>query len=97
MIGKQKSDVHAPVSSHEQVSLLLKKSLENHEWRPRRCINLIPSEMTQSALVRLLQLTDPCGRYAEHKELLAAFEQEIFYYQGTEFIAWTEDRLVEEM
>ncbi len=36
-------------------------------------------------------------RYAEHKELLAAFEQEVFYYQGTEFIAWAEDRLVEEM
>jgi len=92
-----KSDAHAPATSQEQVSLLLKKSLENHEWRQRRCINLIPSEMTQSALVRLLQVTDPCGRYAEHKELLAAFEQEIFYYQGTEFIAWAEDRLVEEM
>ena len=53
--------------------------------------------MTQSSLVKLLQITDPCGRYAEHKELLAAFEQEVFYYQGTEFIAWAEDRLVEEM
>jgi len=92
-----KSDAQAPATSQEQVSLLLKKSLENHEWRQRRCINLIPSEMTQSTLVRLLQVTDPCGRYAEHKELLAAFEQEIFYYQGTEFIAWAEDRLVEEM
>ena len=86
-----------PSSSQEQVSLLLRKSLENHEWRQRCCINLIPSEMTQSALVRLLQITDSCGRYAEHKELLAAFEQEVFYYQGTEFIAWAEDRLVEEM
>ncbi|MDP7463924.1 MAG: glycine cleavage system protein T, partial [SAR324 cluster bacterium] len=86
-----------PISSQEQVGLLLQKSLENHEWRQRRCINLIPSEMTQSSLVRLLQITDPCGRYAEHKELLAAFEQEVFYYQGTEFIAWAEDRLVEEM
>jgi len=85
------------ISSKEQVTLLLKKSLENHEWRQKNCINLIPSEMTQSSLVRLLQITDPCGRYAEHKELLAAFEQEVFYYQGTEFIAWTEDRLVEEM
>jgi len=92
-----KSDAQSPATSQEQVSLLLKKSLENHEWRQRRCINLIPSEMTQSTLVRLLQVTDPCGRYAEHKELLAAFEQEIFYYQGTEFIAWAEDRLVEEM
>ena len=86
-----------PSSSQEQVSLLLRKSLENHEWRQRCCINLIPSEMTQSALVRLLQITDSCGRYAEHKELLAAFEQEVFYYQGTEFIAWAEERLVEEM
>ena len=77
--------------------MLLRKSLENHEWRQRCCINLIPSEMTQSALVRLLQITDSCGRYAEHKELLAAFEQEVFYYQGTEFIAWAEERLVEEM
>ena len=75
----------------------MKKSLENHEWRQQNCINLIPSEMTQSSLVRLLQITDPCGRYAEHKELLAAFEQQVFYYQGTEFIEWVEDRLVEEM
>ena len=92
-----KGTATVPISSQEQVGLLLQKSLENHEWRQRRCINLIPSEMTQSSLVRLLQITDPCGRYAEHKELLAAFEQEVFYYQGTEFIAWAEDRLVEEM
>ena len=84
-------------STKEQVKILLKKSIDNHEWRQRQCINLIPSEMTQSSLVRLLQITDPCGRYAEHKELLAAFEQEVFYYQGTEFIAWSEERLVEEM
>ena len=84
-------------SSREKLSILLKKSLENHSWRQKQCVNLIPSEMTQSSLVRLLQVTDPCGRYAEHKELLAAFEQEVFYYQGTEFIAWTENRLVEEM
>ena len=92
-----KETATVPSSSQEQVSLLLRKSLENHEWRQRCCINLIPSEMTQSALVRLLQITDSCGRYAEHKELLAAFEQEVFYYQGTEFIAWAEERLVEEM
>ena len=92
-----KDAVPTPTSPRERIGLLLKKSVENHEWRQRRCINLIPSEMTQSSLVRLLQITDPCGRYAEHKELLAAFEQEVFYYQGTEFIAWAEDRLVEEM
>jgi len=77
--------------------LLLEKAIENHEWRQQRCINLIPSEMTQSPLVRLLQVTDPLGRYAEHKELVAAFEQEVFYYQGTDFIAWVEDRVAAEM
>ena len=91
------SSASPSVEAKEKTVLLLKKSLENHEWRQRRCINLIPSEMTQSSLVRLLQISDPCGRYAEHKELLAAFEQEVFYYQGTEFIEWVEERLVEEM
>ena len=94
---KPDSAVAASAAIREKTVLLLKKSLDNHEWRQRRCVNLIPSEMTQSSLVKLLQITDPCGRYAEHKELLAAFEQEVFYYQGTEFIAWAEDRLVEEM
>ena len=94
---KPESEITSPGAIREKTELLLKKSLDNHEWRQRQCINLIPSEMTQSLLVRLLQITDPCGRYAEHKELLAAFEQEVFYYQGTEFIAWAEDRLVEEM
>jgi aminomethyltransferase len=81
----------------EKAELILKKSLENHEWRQRRCINLIPSEQTPSPLVRLLSVSDPVCRYAEHKELLAAFEQEVFYYQGTDFIAWVEERLAREM
>ena len=33
---------------------LLKKALENHEWRQEQCINLIPSENTPSRAVRLL-------------------------------------------
>lgn len=77
--------------------LLLEKSLENHEWRQLRCVNLIPSEMTPSPLVRLLQVSDPAGRYAEHKEILAVFEQDVFYYQGTDFMAWVENRLAAEM
>jgi len=81
----------------EKALLLTQKAIENHEWRQQRCINLIPSEMTPSPLVRLLQVSDPVGRYAEHKELIAAFEQEVFYYQGTDFIAWVEDRLAAEM
>ena len=80
-----------------RASSILDKALDNHEWRQRHTVNLIPSEMTQSPLVRLLQVSDPVGRYAEHKELLAAFEQEVFYYQGTDFIAWVEEELAKEM
>ncbi|MBW1720782.1 MAG: glycine cleavage system aminomethyltransferase GcvT [Deltaproteobacteria bacterium] len=81
----------------EKAEILLKKGIENHIWRQTRCINLIPSEQTPSPLVRLLSVSDPVGRYAEHRELLAAFEQEVFYYQGTDFIAWVEERLKAEM
>ncbi len=81
----------------EKAEIILKKSMENHLWRQTRCINLIPSEQTPSPLVRLLSVSDPVCRYAEHKELLAAFEQEVFYYQGTDFISWVEERLAEEM
>ncbi len=80
-----------------KAELLLQKSMDNHLWRQQRCINLIPSEMTPSPLVRLLQVSDPVGRYAEHKEMLADFEREVFYYQGVDFISWVEDRLVAEM
>ncbi|MCJ7725614.1 MAG: glycine cleavage system aminomethyltransferase GcvT [Acidimicrobiia bacterium] len=80
-----------------RAATILERALANHEWRQRRTVNLIPSEMTQSPLVRLLQVSDPVGRYAEHKELLAAFEQEVFYYQGTDFIAWVEEELAKEM
>ncbi|MBN1590837.1 MAG: glycine cleavage system aminomethyltransferase GcvT [Pirellulales bacterium] len=81
----------------KKVEELLEKSVANHHWRQHDCVNLIPSEMTPSPLVRLLQVSDPVGRYAEHKELLAAFEQDVFYYQGTEFIGWVEQRLQAEM
>lgn len=80
-----------------KVELLLKRSLDNHEWRQTQCINLIPSEMTPSPLVRLLQITDPVGRYAEHRELLAMGGKDVYYYQGTSFIEWVEHRLIEEM
>jgi len=81
----------------EKTRLLLRKALENHEWRQRRCINLIPSEMTPSPLVRMLQVSDPVGRYAEHRDFPAFLDHEVFYYQGTDFIAWVEDRLAAEM
>ncbi len=78
---------------HKNVQTLLEKSVENTRWRQTECINLIPSEQTQSALVRWLSIMDPCGRYAEHKQVGAFSEAEVFYYQGTDFIAEVEDRL----
>ena len=76
---------------------LVKKAVENHEWRQEQCVNLIPSENTPSRAVRLLSGSDPACRYAEHKKVLAFYEKEVFYYQGTKFIDEVERRLVEEM
>jgi len=81
----------------ESVQSLLKKSIHNTEWRQKECINLIPSEQTQSELVRLLSIMDPCGRYAEHKQVGAFSEAEVFYYQGTDFIAEVEEKLETEL
>jgi aminomethyltransferase len=40
---------------------------------------------------------DPAFRYAEHRKLEAFYDADIFYYQGTEFIAEVERLLDEEM
>ncbi len=76
-----------------QAGNLIKKALENNIWRQKECINLIPSEMTQSLLSRMLSISDPVNRYAEHKEIKAFSSENIFYYQGTEFIEKVESLL----
>ena len=76
---------------------LLHKAIENHVWRQEQCVNLIPSENTHSRAVRLLSGSDPACRYAEHKKILAFYEKEVFYYQGTKFIDQVERMLTEEM
>jgi aminomethyltransferase len=96
MLREEKRREHiAGVAS--KVEILLKRALENHEWRQTRCVNLIPSEMTPSPVVRLLQITDPAGRYAEHRDIPAMGGKDIYYYQGTSFIEWVENRVIEEM
>lgn len=83
------------------------KVVENNLWRQRRCFNLIPSENTPSLLVKLCEISDPSGRYAEHKTALkkerkalegsgALKGNQIYYYQGTEFIFDVEEQLKEE-
>ena len=76
---------------------LLKMATANHHWRQQACINLIPSEMTASPLVRMLSITDPSFRYAEHRKLKAYYDADVFYYQGCDFIDEVEALLVKEM
>jgi aminomethyltransferase len=77
--------------------LLLGETLANTAWRQRECVNLIPSEMTASPLVRLASIMDPSFRYAEHRRSEAFYDDEVFYYQGTRFIADVERRLEAEL
>jgi aminomethyltransferase len=75
---------------------LVSKALTNHAWRQQDCINLIPSEMSQSLVSRMLSISDPVNRYAEHKDIKAFSGEDVFYYQGTEFIQEIETRLNQE-
>ncbi|HSJ50194.1 MAG TPA: glycine cleavage system aminomethyltransferase GcvT [Actinomycetota bacterium] len=85
------------LSMPERVQRLLSRAARNHDWRQRECINLIPSEMTPSPMVRVLQGLDPAFRYAEHRALDAFHGAEIYYYQGTEFIERVERLLGREL
>ena len=76
---------------------LLKKAEQNHVWRQKQCINLIPSENTPSRAVQLLCSSDPSCRYAEHKKVVPFYDKDIFYYQGTKFIDEVEQLAVEEL
>jgi len=88
----------------DSIRELLEKTVENNVWRQKKCVNLIPSENTPSLLVKLLEMSDPSGRYAEHKTALkkerealsgsgALKGDQIYYYQGTEFIFEVEEKL----
>ena len=81
----------------QQVRRLLQQAADNTRWRQQECINLIPSEMTASPMARLLSVMDPSFRYAEHKEIEAFYEADVFYYQGTDFIREVEQLLKEEL
>lgn len=72
----------------QQMSGLVERAVSNNRWRQRQCFNLIPSEMTPSLLVKLLEVADPAGRYAEHRGYQG---QEVYYYQGTDFIRQVEE------
>ncbi len=92
-----KSDTAPAEGTPDKVQGLLRKTIDNTLWRQRECINLIPSEMTLSPMARLLSIMDPSFRYAEHRKLKAFYDMEVFYYQGTEFIAEVEKQLEKEL
>jgi len=75
---------------------LLRKAVQNARWRQKESFNLIPSEQTPSLLVKLFSITDPSGRYAEHRKFEAFEDKEIFYYQGTKWIEEVETLVMEE-
>ncbi len=81
----------------EKALRLIARAIDNHEWRQSRCVDLIPSEMTASPLARLLSVSDPAFRYAEHRKTEAFYDMEVFYYQGTGFIHEVERLLVQEL
>ncbi|UCF71035.1 MAG: hypothetical protein JSW49_01805 [candidate division WOR-3 bacterium] len=67
---------------------------KNNVWRQRDCINLIPSETTPSALVKICEISDPSGRYAEHRTMKG---KEVYFYQGIDFIREVEEELRNQM
>jgi glycine/serine hydroxymethyltransferase len=94
-------------SLEQKLTELAEKVAENNLWRQRRCFNLIPSENTPSLFVKLCEISDPSGRYAEHKTALkkeveslagsgALKGDQVYYYQGADFIYHMEQRLKSE-
>jgi len=81
-------------SFEEKTIALTRKIVSNNVWRQRECFNLIPSESTPSLLVKMCEIADPCGRYAEHRTMKG---QEIYFYQGTDFIREVEEEAQEEL
>jgi aminomethyltransferase len=83
--------------STDKVRTLVHKTIENTVWRQQQCINLIPSEMTLSPMARMLSIMDPAFRYGEHRKFKAFYDAEVFYYQGTDFMAEVERMLEREL
>ncbi|MGD2186008.1 MAG: glycine cleavage system aminomethyltransferase GcvT [Desulfobacterales bacterium] len=89
-LRKDREAICATEKMEQNAKTLISKAVDNHTWRQQQCVNLIPSEQTASPLVHMLSITDPSGRYAEHKQVKAFKEANVFYYQGTDFIAEVE-------
>jgi glycine/serine hydroxymethyltransferase len=85
---------HSVSDLHQRVADLARRTVRNNLWRQRQCFNLIPSETSPSLLMKLCEIADPAGRYAEHRTLKG---KEVYYYQGTDFIREIEEEAQREM
>lgn len=81
-------------SFDHKVRSLVRRIEENNAWRQGASFNLIPSECTPSLLVKMCEISDPSGRYAEHRTMKG---EEIYFYQGTDFIREVEIEAQEEL
>jgi glycine hydroxymethyltransferase len=78
----------------EKVSDLARRAEQNSVWRQRDCFNLIPSEASPSLVVKMCEIADPAGRYAEHRSMKG---EEVYFYQATDFIRDVEVECQKEM
>jgi len=67
----------------DKVLSLAQRVEQNSRWRQAESFNLIPSETTPSLLVKLCEISDAAGRYAEHRTMKG---EEVYFYQGIDFI-----------
>jgi len=72
----------------QKLEEVTRRVIDNNLWRQRSCFNLIPSESTPSLIVKMCEISDPAGRYAEHRTMKG---KEIYFYQGTDFIREIEE------
>ena len=70
-------------SFQEKIEALCRRVEGNNVWRQKESFNLIPSESTPSLLVKMCEISDPAGRYAEHRTMKG---EEVYFYQGIDFI-----------
>jgi len=70
-------------SLSEKIQTLVDRVEKNNAWRQKECFNLIPSESTPSLLVKMCEISDPAGRYAEHRTMKG---EEVYFYQGIDLI-----------
>jgi glycine/serine hydroxymethyltransferase len=78
----------------EKIQKLTEEVEKNNIWRQKESFNLIPSESTPSLLVKMCEISDPSGRYAEHRTMKG---KEIYFYQGIDFIKEVEEEARAEM